>query len=188
MPRRPLIPARAYEGDTEKSDGQALDLSAVAGIVGEGYRSDGDLIPVLQRTQAHYGYLPEEIVGEIARLAGLPASRVYGVITFYAQFSTVPAGRHKVRVCQGTACHVRGGDEVLRAVEKELAVKPGGTTPDLDFGLETVACLGACSFAPVMTVDGQYFAKMKGSRVAPILKEFGGAGVAPDSGPDGGEA
>ena len=106
------------------------------------------------------------MVDEIARLTGIPASRIYGVVTFYAQFSTVPSGRHKVCVCQGTACHVRGGDEVLRAVRKDLSIAPGETTPDLDFTLDTVACLGACSFAPVMTVDGQYFGKMKGSRVA----------------------
>jgi NADH-quinone oxidoreductase subunit E len=94
-------------------------------------------------------------------------------VTFYAQFSTVPVGRHKVRVCQGTACHVRGGDEVLRAVERELGAKPGQTTADLSFGLDTVACLGACSLAPVMTVDGQYYAKMKGSRVPAVLKQYG---------------
>jgi NADH-quinone oxidoreductase subunit E len=140
-----------------------------------GYRgSDDDLIPMLQETQGRYGYLPEAVVAEIARLTGIPASRIYGVITFYAQFTPVPRGRHTVRVCQGTACHVRGGHDVLRAVEKNIGVSPGETSDDMRFSFDTVACLGACSFAPVMTVDGQYFAKMKASRVAPILDEFGG--------------
>jgi len=151
-----------------------MDLTAVSGMAAAVFRSEGDLIPLLQRTQAHYGYLPEPVVTEIARVTGVPAARIHGVITFYAQFSTTPAGRHKVFVCQGTACHVRGAHEVLRAVEKELGISTGQTTQDLDFSLETVACLGACSFSPVMTVDGQYFARMKASRVSTVLGEFNG--------------
>ena len=170
MPRRrPRAPETEGTGDAP-----ALDLADVAGLVGHDRCAASDLIPVLQKVQQHYGYLPEPVVEEIARLTGIPASRIFGVVTFYAQFTTVPKGRHTVRVCQGTACHVRGAHEVLRAVEKDLSVKPGETTNDLDFSLETVACLGACSFAPVMTVDGQYFAKMRGSRVAPVLGEFAG--------------
>jgi len=141
----------------------------------------GSLIMMLHRIQEEFSYIPREAAERLSRTVGLPLAKIYGVITFYAQFSTVPSGRHKVCVCQGTACHVRGGDEVLRAVVKDLAVGPGETTPDLDFTLETVACLGACSFAPVMTVDGQYFGKMKGSRVGPILDESKG-------GIDGGES
>ncbi len=171
MPRRPVNVERE---DERPPDGAELDLAALPGLIGDGTPSAGDLIPILQRVQHHYGYLPEPVVDGIARLTGIPTSRIYGVITFYAQFSTTPSGRHKVCVCQGTACHVKGGDEVLRAVMKDLALKPGETTPDLDFTLETVACLGACSFAPVMTVDGQYFGKMKGSRVAPVLGESRG--------------
>ena len=168
MPRR-QPPSTASPPPVEGEVAE-LDLSVVAAVVDRVGRSDGDLIPILQQVQDRLGYLPEPVVEEIARLTAIPASRIYGVITFYAQFSVVPSGRHKVCVCQGTACHVRGGDEVLRAVTRDLAVDPGETTPDLDFTLETVACLGACSFAPVMTVDGQYFGKMKGSRVAPILR------------------
>jgi NADH-quinone oxidoreductase subunit E len=164
---------------TEPEGGVALeanefDLQPIGEIVAATPDPPGSLISILQQVQKVYGYLPEPVVLEIARLGHVPASRIYGVITFYAQFSTMPSGRHKVCVCQGTACHVRGGDEVLRAAVKDLAVGPGETTPDLDFTLETVACLGACSFAPVMTVDGQYFGKMKGSRVAPILDESRG--------------
>jgi NADH:ubiquinone oxidoreductase subunit E len=166
MPRRPV--ARRQEVEP---NGQELDLTPLATIVDESFSSTADLIPVLQRAQAHYGYLPEVLVTEIARLTGVPASRVYGVITFYAQFSTVPKGRHTICVCQGTACHVRGAHDVLRAVEKEVGVQPGETSADLKFSLETVACLGACSFAPVMTIDGQYFAKLKASRAPALIAE-----------------
>jgi NADH-quinone oxidoreductase subunit E len=180
MPRR-QAEVRGPEGAAAQ-DASEFDLGPIREIIAATPDPSGGLIAILQRVQHVYGYLPEPVVREIARLSEVPASRIYGVITFYAQFTTVPSGRHKVCVCQGTACHVRGGHEVLRAVEKELGVGPGDTTPDLDFGFETVACLGACSFAPVMTVDGQYYAKMKGSRVAPILSEF------EHGGREGGEA
>jgi NADH:ubiquinone oxidoreductase subunit E len=171
MPRRLVRPVD--EADRAQ-DGDQIDLASLPEIIGRERPAPSDLIPILQRVQHAYGYLPEPVVDEIARLTGIPASRIYGVVTFYSQFSTTPSGRHKVCVCQGTACHVRGGDEVLRAVRNDLSIAPGETTPDLDFTLETVACLGACSFAPVMTVEGQYFGKMKGSRVGPILDDFKG--------------
>lgn len=170
MPRRVLTPERGEEEDS------SLDLGSLEQIVAERYVSSGDLIPVLQRAQRHFGYLPDAVVTEIARLTGVPESRVYGVITFYAQFSTVPSGRHKVCVCQGTACHVRGGSGVLRAVESELGMKPGTTSDDLEYTLETAACLGACSLAPVMTVDGQYFGKLTGGKVTAALEHIGGDG------------
>jgi len=179
MPRRPVV--LSIETDaTPRGSGAyvVLDLKPVADIVAATPDPRSGLISVLQRVQRVYGYLPEPVVQEIARLSGVPASRIYGVITFYAQFSTEPSGRHRVCVCQGTACHVRGGHSVLRAVQNRLGVRPGETTPDWDFSLETVACLGACSFAPVMTVDGQYYGKMKGSRVPTILDEYDGAAAA----------
>jgi len=178
MPRRVLTPERGLEGLGREV--AALDLAPLAQIVAERYASSGDLIPVLQGAQRHYGYLPDEVVTEIARLTGLPASRLFGVITFYAQFSTVPRGRHKVCVCQGTACHVRGGHGVLRAVESELGVKPGTTSDDLEYTLETAACLGACSLAPVMTIDGRYFGKLTGHKVTAALGQIVGDGEESD--------
>jgi NADH:ubiquinone oxidoreductase subunit E len=172
MPRRPVTPALKAPEEAVPAAQQDLDLSPIADIVAAVPDKVSGLIGILQETQAVYGYLPEAVVVEVARQSGVPASRVYGVITFYAQFSIVPQGRHKVCVCQGTACHVRGGFGVLRAVEGKLGIMPGETSDDMQFSLETVACLGACSFAPVMTVDGQYHAKMKGSRVAPIIDDL----------------
>lgn len=146
------------------------DLSAVAAVVDRVGRSGSDLIPILQRLQVHYGYLPEAVLAETARLTCIPASRIYGVVTFYAQFSTVPKGRCKICVCQGTACHVRGGHGVRRSVESELGIKAGETSDDLAYSLETAACLGACSLAPVMTIDGRYFGRLTGARVSAALE------------------
>ena len=170
MPRRPVIVRREVEGGGPEA--AALDLAPVAEIIERRYRSDSDLIPILQGVQGHYGYLPQPVVAEIARLTGIPASRIYGVITFYAQFTTVPRGRHTVRVCQGTACHVRGGHGVLRAVQDKLHIKPGETRDDLSYSLETVACLGACSLAPVVTVAGQYYGKLTPSKISTALEAY----------------
>lgn len=175
MPRRPVTPALKAPDEAFSADQEDLDLNPIADIVAAVSDKVSGLIGILQKTQAVYGYLPEVVVREVERQTGVPASRIYGVVTFYAQFSIVPQGRHKVCVCQGTACHVRGGYGVLRAVENRLGIMPGETSDDMQFSLETVACLGACSFAPVMTVDGQYHAKMKGSKVAPIIDEVGPA-------------
>jgi len=136
-----------------------LDLSEVRRVVGE-IDPHGNLIAVLQHVQAHYGYLPEPVVNEIARLSGVPASRIYGIVTFYAQFSTEPSGRHKVYVCHGTACHVAGAPRITEALEQELGVADGGTTPDMSFTLDSVACMGACSQAPVMRIDADTFGNL----------------------------
>jgi NADH:ubiquinone oxidoreductase subunit E len=169
VPRRP--PASIAPPLAVDARGKALDLDAVATTVERVGGSSSDLIPILQRLQNHYGYLPEAVVAEVARVTGIPSSRVYGVITFYAQFSITPAGRHKVSVCQGTACHVRGGRGVLRTVESELGIKAGETSDDLAYTLETVACLGACSLAPVMTVDAHYYGRLTGAKVSAALEQ-----------------
>jgi NADH-quinone oxidoreductase subunit E len=176
------VPVAPQPSPAVDAHGEALDLSLVAAIVGHAGTSPSDLIPLLQRLQDRYGYLPEAVVAELSRVTGIPASRIYGVITFYAQFSIAPAGRHKVCVCQGTACHVRGGRGVLRTVENELGIKAGETADDLAYSLETVACLGACSLAPVMTVDSQYFGKLTGVKVAAALEHISGDGEEPVEG------
>jgi len=136
-----------------------LDLSEVGRVVGD-LDPRGNLIAVLQRVQAHYGYLPEPVIDEIARLSRVPASRIYGIVTFYAQFSIEPSGRHKVFVCHGTACHVAGAPRITEAIEQELGVPDGGTTPDMSFTLDSVACMGACSQAPVMRIDADTFGNL----------------------------
>ncbi len=131
-----------------------------------------DIIPLLQRLQDQYGYLPREVILEVAARAGLPASRIYGVATFYAQFRLKPGGRHTIRCCRGTACHVRGGKKIIETVRRKLGVEDGETTPDMQFTFETVACLGACALSPVTVVDKRYYGKMTAARVEEILRRL----------------
>jgi len=130
------------------------------------------LIPLLQEVQERFGYIPPETIRPIAEVLGLFPSQVQGVITFYAQFYTSPRGRNVIRVCRGTACHVRGSRNVLRAVSEELGIQEGETTSDLRFTLETVACLGTCFLAPVMMVNRDYYGKMVPTKVRGALDQY----------------
>jgi NADH-quinone oxidoreductase subunit E len=137
----------------------------------EGFKSSGgEVIPLLQRLQREYGYLPAEALEEVARFTRTPPSRVYGVATFYAQFRLTPSGRHLVQVCQGTACHVRGGKGILETVARELDIEPDGTTEDREFTLEVVRCIGCCSLAPVMVIDGEATGRLTPSKTLRTLR------------------
>jgi len=130
-----------------------------------------NLIPILQEAQESFGYLPEEVMQKIAEFLRLPPSTVYGVGTFYAQFKFIPTGKRLVKVCRGTACHVRGGARILREVEKKLGIKPGETAADMSNSLETIACFGSCALAPVMVVDKNVYGRVTTTRVGQILTE-----------------
>ena len=131
-----------------------------------------NVIGVLQDVQDRLGYLPPNALQGISARTKTRLSRIYGVVTFYSQFYTEPHGRHTIRCCQGTACHVKGGRRVLDAVKRILVVDEGETTPDLMFYLETVACLGTCFLAPVMMIDDQYFGQVTPKRVGDILRTY----------------
>ena len=169
MPRREATPAPAEQAAAASE--LDVDLSRVRELVGE-IDPHGNLIALLQRTQDHYGYLPEPVVDEIARLSGVPASRIYGIITFYAQFTTVPTGRHKCLVCHGTACHVAGATRITEALEQELAVTDGETRADLEFTLGSVACMGACSQAPVMRIDDDTYGNLSADETRKIARKL----------------
>lgn len=148
-----------------------LDLGCVAEIVADHAPfTEGDIISSLQDVQERYGYLPQPAMDELARLSGFPVAKFYGVATFYAQFHLAPHGRHTVRVCRGTACHVRGAPKILDAVVRHLGVDDGGTTPDRCFSLETVACLGTCFLSPVMLVDTKYYGNLTPELAIKILE------------------
>jgi NADH-quinone oxidoreductase subunit E len=138
-----------------------------------GVTSDSNLITVLQQVQDRFGHLPREVLVGISSRTNIRLSRIYGVVSFYAQFYTEPHGKHTIRCCRGTACHVKGSPRVINAVEKYLGIKAGETTPDMMFYLEPVACLGACFLAPAMMIDGQYFGKLTPKRVETILRTYG---------------
>jgi NADH-quinone oxidoreductase subunit E len=170
------MPRRDTTSEPAAAPDRSLDLGAVAEVVDE-HDPAGNLITVLQRLQSHYGYLPEPVVDEVARLSGVPAARIYGIITFYAQFSTEPGGRHRIHVCHGTACHVAGATRITEALEQELGVGDGETTPDMEFTLGSVACMGACSQAPVMRIDQDTFGNLTADAtrkaIRDILKDLG---------------
>lgn len=132
----------------------------------------GALIPVLQEAQDAYGYLSKEVIEHIGEHLDIPVSQIYGVVTFYSQFHLNPRGRNIIRVCQGTACHVRGGKAILEAVQKQLNIKAGQTTPDLRFTLETVACIGACGLAPVMMVNDDTHGRLTQDLIPEILAKY----------------
>ncbi len=130
------------------------------------------LIPILQKVQQVEGYLSRESVARVGEHLGLPASKVYGVATFYNQFRFQPQGRFHIQLCRGTACHVKGSAGILEAVKRELKLKPGETTRDGIFSLEVVACIGACGLAPVMCVNGEFHAKLTPDSVRKILDSY----------------
>ncbi len=130
-----------------------------------------NLIPLLQEVQEGFGYLPEEAMELVADFLKLSNSTIYAVSTFYAQFKFTPTGKRLVKICRGTACHVRGGAQVLREVEKQLDIKPGETTKDLEYTLELIACFGSCALAPVMVIDNTVYGRMTTTKVGPTLAD-----------------
>ena len=128
-----------------------------------------NLIPILQEVQQEFGYLPEESMQIIADFLRLSNSTIYSVGTFYAQFKFTPVGRQMVKLCRGTACHVRGATRILEEVEKKLGIKAGETTEDLEYSLETIACFGSCALAPVMVCDDDVYGRMTPAKVREIL-------------------
>jgi NADH-quinone oxidoreductase subunit E len=132
------------------------------------------LIPLLQDVQNIYGYLPEDALQEISDYLGIPLSRVYGVATFYNQFRLIPLGENVIRVCRGTACHVKNSANILYAVESTLNIKAGQTSRDKKFSIEVVNCIGACSIAPVITINDEYFGRLTVKEIPAILKKYNG--------------
>ena len=154
-------------------ENKPIDLTPVAGIVSEYVHDyESNLIAILQQTQDEYGYLPKSVMKEISKLTDVPLTRIFGVVTFYSQFTLIPRGKHAIKICNGTACHVRGVDEIKEKVKEHLNVVEGETTADFRFTLETVACIGTCFLAPVMMVDDRYFGKLTTESVTDIVKEY----------------
>lgn len=134
--------------------------------------SKGGIIPILQELQKEFGYLPMEALKVVSSELKIPKAELYGVATFYSQFHLKPKGRHVVRVCRGTACHVKGSLKILDKVKEELGIDENETTDDLRFTLEPVACLGACGLAPVMMVDDESYGRMTPDKVKAVLDRY----------------
>ena len=153
--------------DLEKDDYTNLD--AIVDRYGD---KPGYLIPALKDAQGRFGFLPKEVQNYLARGLKISPSHIYGVVTFYAFFTTVPRGQHVIRCCMGTACYVRGAADVVRSIEEKLAIKVGETTSDLKYSLEVVRCLGACGLAPVIFVDDDVYGSLQPSQVGKIFENY----------------
>ncbi len=155
--------------DFEWNEKQRAELDALL----DQYRgARGALITVLQKSQEIFGYLPKAVLLEVADQLRIPAAEVFGVATFYSQFSFKPRGRHTLLSCQGTACHVRGGDKVLREVLRELKIEAGDTTEDGRFTVESVYCIGCCSLAPAVIIDDDVHAKLTPKGTSKLLRKY----------------
>ena len=152
---------------------QEIDWCQLEDIINKHTGEKWALIPLLQDVQDTFGYIPEESIEPIAEALSLFPSQVQGVTSFYAGLSLQPKGKNVIRVCRGTACHVKGGRSILRFMKKELGLDEGETSPDYSFTLETVACLGACFLAPAMMVNRTYFGKLSPPKVTTIVNQYG---------------
>lgn len=152
---------------------EATDLAPVDEILKNNGYSESKLIPILQQIQEHYRYLPEETIAYVAKCLKVPAAKVYGVATFYAHFALEPKGKYVIKVCDGTACHVKGSTKIIDALYKKLGVSTERkTTDDLLFTVETVSCLGACGLAPVMVMNEDVYGQVKPDKAVQIIDEI----------------
>jgi NADH-quinone oxidoreductase subunit E len=158
--------------DTLVSNTETLDLAPLDEVLSLYQGEQGAVIPVLQRAQAIYGYLPADVLQHIAKRLGVPLSQVYGVATFYAQFYLAKRGRNSVRCCDGTACHVRGAARILSTLENSVGIKAGETTPDYRVTLEVVYCLGACGLSPVAVINTQVIGRLVPEKLVELVREL----------------
>lgn len=141
-------------------------------FIDENRDKPGVLMPVLQEAQEKFGYLPEEILDLISKELNTPLAEIYGVATFYSQFTFVPKGENNISVCLGTACYVKGAEKILEELENVLGVKCGGTTPDLKFSITPTRCIGACGLAPVININDEIYGKLKVEDIKGIIEKY----------------
>ncbi len=157
----------------DQQDATLVDVTGPISEIRKAFVGQPDeLIPMLQLVQRSLGYLPKQALMEIAQMTGVAAATVYGVATFYSQFRLQPVGKHVIKVCRGTACHVRGSGKILKDIEARLHVSPGETTSDQLFTLETVACFGSCALAPVMVIDEAVHGRMDSATSTNMVDEL----------------
>lgn len=153
-------------------DLEAIDLSLIADIVKTYGQTKGSLITMLQKIQGVYGYLPKSALNYLSETTDLKEAQIYGVATFYTQFRFAPVGKYLIMLCQGTACHVNGSAVIEKTISEFLKIEAGETTPDNLFTLNNVACLGCCSLAPVMMINGETYANLTAEKTVQILKQL----------------
>ncbi len=149
-----------------------MNPSEIDAIIERYEGKESAILAILQDIQAKEKYLPKEALEHVGRQLHIPLNKIYRIATFYRAFSLTPRGRHEIHVCLGTACHVRGAQRIVDQITMELGIRPGETTKDRNFTLETVNCLGVCASGPIMAIDGEYFGRMSSIKVAGVLKKF----------------
>ncbi len=152
---------------------EPINWNSISDIIKKHQDEKWGLIPLLQEIQESIGYIPPDSIEQIAQALKLPASHVQGVITFYSGFATEPKGKCVLKVCRGTACHVKGGKSVLNMIKKELNLEEGKTSSDYQFTIETVACLGACFLAPTLMANRDYYGRLSPKKITGILNQYG---------------
>ncbi|MCX8015247.1 MAG: NADH-quinone oxidoreductase subunit NuoE [candidate division WOR-3 bacterium] len=153
-------------------DEDTIAIDRVKEIINNYGKKRQSLIAILQDIQEEFHYLPESAICEVAKELNVPLSEVYSIATFFHAFSLTPRGKHTCTVCMGTACHVRGAPRILEEFERQLNIKPGETTQDRQFSLESVNCLGCCAIGPVVVIDKDYYGQMNTNRVAKLIKQY----------------
>ena len=166
-----MIRGTATSNEEDGHSQEELDLKDLPRVLAKHNKERGGLIAILEEIQAECGLLPEEALRSVSEQTGCSLVDIYGIATFYRAFSLQPRGKHLVSACLGTACHVRGAPRVVKEFEQQLGIKPGETTPDKEFTLERVNCLGACAIGPVVVIDGHYFSKVREQRVRQLLDQ-----------------
>ena len=162
----------AHQCRCEKSNGEEFNLSEISDIIDRYRNYTGATIPLLQEIQKRFGYLSEDVLDYISEATGIQLSQLYGVATFYAQFSLIPVGKNVVSVCHGTACHVSGAKKITEALADELGIEEDETTHDRQFTLKSVACLGACSLAPVMRINNETYGRLTPKDAREIIRNM----------------
>ena len=147
-------------------------INKLTDICNEFNNDPDDLIGILHKAQSEFGYLPKEVQSIIAELIKIPASKIYGVVTFYSYFTMKPKGKYPISVCMGTACYVKGAEKVLKEFEERLKIKNGETTPDGKFSMSSLRCVGACGLAPVVSIGEKVYGSVKVEEVEKILSEY----------------
>lgn len=158
----------------EKEDANVKFSAELNAFIEEWKEKPGNLIMILHRVQEDYGYIPREAALELSRRLDVPLAKIYGVVTFYHFFKLNKPGKHKIAVCMGTACYLKGGEDLILEIERLLGLPVNGTTEDGEFSLEAVRCIGCCGLAPVMTIDGEVFGKVTKDKLPEIIAKFKG--------------
>jgi NADH-quinone oxidoreductase subunit E len=156
----------------EKKENGIKFTDALSAYIEKWKDKDGNLIMILHRVQEEYGYIPREVALQVSRMLDVPLAKIYGVITFYHFFRLTKPGKHTISVCLGTACYLKGGQDILNELETDLGIKAGGTTDDGVFSLQSVRCIGCCGLAPVISIDDEVYGNLKKDAIPEILAKY----------------